>query len=1016
MRLHRLEVCAFGPFASTETVDFDALSSDGLFLLRGPTGSGKTSVLDALTFALYGDVPGERSNDRLKSQHAPAARIPYVELEFSSGEDRYWLRRQPTYYRPAKRAGASPQREGTVLSIKRFDQGSWKPVPTARVAEGDAELQQIIGLKMHEFTKVILLPQGAFAKLLYASNEERRAILEQLFDTGTYERLESLLWEQMRQAESELKDVDSQIQAHASGVRSAAAALLGTQAEELEHVETQDLSAAVNQRARTQQSALADAEATAKKRMTQAAEHAEELSRAHRQLQRWAEHVQRRDQLEATRSVAENARRRIAEHTAAAGIRDWMSTADQAEQAHAQAQRHAQQAVDEAQQALDNQRDIAAAALTTESVTDTAALESAVTELVQLQARLSDEDAAEAEDRHMQLVAETRAAEHSEAEAESRRRQLGEKLATQKQQLQDLRAKLLDPEEQQNRRDALHQNTETASGRTDLIDQRDRLQARLRQLKDHTEHRRRSFEAAREAHREAAEANLRSQAHQLAEGLEAGQPCLVCGSTEHPAPLVAADETGTDSQLDAAAQTMHTAQADLEKGRADHRSAEEALETVRQSLGDHRETTAEEARSLHQSAADQLAQADSSGAAQRTLREDIERIRSSEAETRQEHTAAAHHAQQGAADAARLSAEAKKLQSRIEQLRAEHASLTERHSALSELKTVLSGAQRAARKAEESAAQARRSAQAAQQQLEKSDFASADEVAAAVCAEEELAPLRQRVAEFEEAEAQLRFDAELEEVRAGARRSENEEQPPGQDAVAQAQAAADEAKQNHQESHRQLTAYSARFESLREAADALDQALARRAERTQELMRRAELARTINGQGENTLRMRLTTFVLAARLERIAEAATHHLSAMTSGRYQLLLDAERAGRGLRGLDLQVHDEYAGQLRPAESLSGGETFMTSLAMALGLAEVVQSEAGGIGMESLFIDEGFGSLDDHTLEAVMSALHTLQGEGRRIGVVSHVSEMHQQIPVQLRVEKTRTGSTLHTELPT
>lgn len=251
----------------------------------------------------------------------------------------------------------------------------------------------------------------------------------------------------------------------------------------------------------------------------------------------------------------------------------------------------------------------------------------------------------------------------------------------------------------------------------------------------------------------------------------------MCGSTEHPAPLVAADETGTDSQLDAAAQTMHTAQADLEKGRADHRSAEEALETVGQSLGDHRETTAEEARSLHQSAADQLAQADSSGAAQRTLREDIERIRSSEAETRQEHTAAAHHAQQGAADAARLSAEAKKLQSRIEQLRAEHASLTERHSALSELKTVLSGAQRAARKAEESAAQARRSAHAAQQQLEKSDFASADEVAAAVCAEEELAPLRQRVAQFEEAEAQLRFDAELEEVRAGARRSENEEQP-----------------------------------------------------------------------------------------------------------------------------------------------------------------------------------------------------------------------------------------------
>src|SRR5699024_273155 len=137
----------------------------------------------------------------------PADRVPYVELEFSSGEDRYWLRRQPTYYRPATRARANPQRVSTALVIRRFDQGSWKPVPTARVAEGDAELRQVIGLKMHEFTKVILLPQGAFAKLLHASNEERRGILEQLFDTGIYDRLETHLWEQMRQAESELKDL-----------------------------------------------------------------------------------------------------------------------------------------------------------------------------------------------------------------------------------------------------------------------------------------------------------------------------------------------------------------------------------------------------------------------------------------------------------------------------------------------------------------------------------------------------------------------------------------------------------------------------------------------------------------------------------------------------------------------------------------------------------------------------------------------------------------------------------------
>lgn len=1015
MRFHHLEVCAFGPFASTERVDFDALSSDGLFLLRGPTGSGKTSVLDALTFALYGDVPGERSNDRLKSQHAPADRTPYVELEFSSGEDRYWLRRQPTYYRPAKRAGASPQREGTALVIKRFSGGGWQPVPTARVAEGDLELQQIIGLKLHEFTKVILLPQGAFAKLLHASNEERRAILEQLFDTGTYERLESHLWEQMRKAETELKDVESRVDAQASGVRTAAQALLADQAAELEEVQTQDLSAEVIRRGRTEQAALTESERAAESTMTQAAAHAEELSLARQQLNRWAQHRQRSDRLEETRSAAEGARRRIAEHTAAAGIRDWMSTAEQADRAHVKAQQHADQAVLEAQQALNAQQDIATVSLTAEGAADSQALNAAVTELVQLHVRLNDEEAAEAETRHTQLVTEVQRAQRSAAQAHQRRSELGEQLEAERQQLQQHREKLVDPEVQQSRRDTLHENVEAARGRTELISARDRLQSRLQQVVERISARQKSWESARQAHREASETYLRFHAHQLAESLEAGHPCLVCGSVDHPEPLAATEGTITDSQVDAAAEALHTAQADLEQARAEYRTAEESLDQVRQSLGDHRDTTEEEARRLHQESADQLAQADASGAAQRALRKDIDALTSRSAETAQQHTAATHQEQQSTEEAQRLSAESQRLHSRIEQLRASHASLADRRAALNELKAVLTDAQQAVQSAGEAAGQARRSAQAAQEQLEKSVFTSAEQITSALCAEDELAARQKSVAEFDEEAAQLRFDAELEDVRAGSRRAENQEQTPTEDAVTQAQAAAEQAKQNHQNSHHQLTAYTARVESLRESTDALEQTLARRADKTEDLMRRADLARTINGQGENTLRMRLTTFVLAARLERIAEAATHHLSTMTSGRYQLLLDAQRPGRGLRGLDLQVYDEYAAQQRPAESLSGGETFMTSLAMALGLAEVVQSEAGGIGMESLFIDEGFGSLDDHTLEAVMSALHTLQGEGRRIGVVSHVSEMHQQIPVQLRVEKTRTGSTLRTELP-
>lgn len=177
-----------------------------------------------------------------------------------------------------------------------------------------------------------------------------------------------------------------------------------------------------------------------------------------------------------------------------------------------------------------------------------------------------------------------------------------------------------------------------------------------------------------------------------------------------------------------------------------------------------------------------------------------------------------------------------------------------------------------------------------------------------------------------------------------------------------------------------LVRFDAQREALEEHADKLEQAQHHRDTVLVEQRRRADLAATINGAGaENGLKMTLTTYVLAARLERVAEAATRHLATMSEERYRLMHSDDAAGRGLQGLDLKVNDEHSDVERSTSSLSGGETFMASLAMALGLAEVVQAESGGIGMESLFIDEGFGSLDEDSLEHVMSALHRLQGEG-------------------------------------
>ncbi len=172
------------------------------------------------------------------------------------------------------------------------------------------------------------------------------------------------------------------------------------------------------------------------------------------------------------------------------------------------------------------------------------------------------------------------------------------------------------------------------------------------------------------------------------------------------------------------------------------------------------------------------------------------------------------------------------------------------------------------------------------------------------------------------------------------------------------------------------------------------------------------VADAARGGGDNTYRMSLNSYVLAARLEQVAVAASERLIGMSDGRYTLQHTDAKAARGAKsGLGLEVVDQWTGQRRDTATLSGGESFMASLALALGLADVVQQESGGVDIETLFVDEGFGSLDEQALEQVMDALEGLRDGGRVVGLVSHVGEMKQRISTQLQVVKQRNGSTLH-----
>ncbi|NDK30782.1 AAA family ATPase [Nesterenkonia haasae] len=1002
MKFHSLTVCAFGPFAGTQTVNFDALSSDGLFLLRGQTGSGKTSVLDAITFALYGNVPGERRPEGLKSQHAPMERKPYVELEFSTGEDRLWVRREASYYRPAKRRGAAPQRESQALYIKRLHHGEWKPLPVHKIDEGGAELASILGLSMSEFTKVIMLPQGSFAQLLHATNEERRRILEQLFDIGIYDRLEGYLWEHKKESESHLKELDSRIAAHTNQLISAAAALLRDDMPATEAQSPEELIEPLLSRAEKGHQRLRAAEAQAQQAAEHAAQELDLLTTRHRQLTYWAEHTEQRRIHEQARPEAVQAEHLLAEHQAAEAVHQWLVRADREANAAQQQEAMAVSAEQEAQVLLQDQSEV---------IADT--LEAAAEELGQLHARLTDPEARGLDERYTELGAAAQSAEQGAAEAERQAHTLSSQVASAQETLQQQQDQIVSPEQTDREVEAAQATVRAAQARMEQVADRDATASQVEELGRQAEEAQTRQDRAEKDYRRTSAAYLQSLAQELAENLSDGEPCLVCGSTEHPEPLKRDTETVTKEDLNAVTEALQ--QARLTRGSIADRqlSAETKLQGIHSALSADAHLSADEAREAYAASLQQCRDATQRRRQQRELTDQVQEIRERLVTLRQEQTTAEHTASRRAADAHRISEEAQTLRQRLTHLRGQHSSIADRVAALNQWQQVFKCAQKARQEAENAAAAAQRSAEEADEHINASPFADRHAVISARLPEETLQRLSQQVTTFADGEKRLRFEAELEDVTAGRRRSEQGEKLPSQKDLDDAASRAHQARDALEHVHQQLAQYKAESKAVERAAADLEKVLRSRQDQAVEAHLRAELADAVRAQGgDNDKGMRLTTYVLAARLERVTEAATRHLIAMTDGRYQLLLDPERTGTGqrLRGLDLKVYDEYAEQERPAESLSGGETFMASLSLALGLAEVVQSESGGVGLDSLFIDEGFGSLDDHTLESVMSALHTLQGEGRRIGVVSHVSEMHQQIPVQLKVTKTNSGSTL------
>ena len=1012
MKIHNLEISAFGPFAGTERIDFDRLSAHGLFLLNGATGAGKTSVLDAICFALYGSVPGSRQDGkRLRSDHSDAASEPRVTCQFSARGRHFEVSRSPAWDKPSVRGkkGFTVQQASTLLRERVAGQWIEK---SSRNDEAGAEITALLGMDREQFTRVVMLPQGDFAAFLRAKATDRLELLQKLFGTQRFEAVEQEL---ARQAADAREDVVSQtgrlelLLTHAEaetaalGLDMSEAPAAGDSPEHPRnhfHVDRGlDLLVwfiqGAEEKAETHRNSAEAAELFSAERAHALEEGA---ARSARQS-KLAAAERRRSAALSLAPALEESRAKLELHRKAEVLRGRLEAVRAAEEKE-------QRAAASMQAAFAELEDMPFEGINLEKdgvgVDVAACLERLRSLSAVLIERLPDERRCAA------LAARAVELRGTRDGLEADSRSSSEALTSLRIEYDALMAGVRALEELAGE---VRQRTTEASVAEELVSVVGRYASavslsaqvgeRRREARDH-------HQALRQRWLDLREKRLANAAAELALLLVPGDPCPVCGSPEHPVPAGAGQSALTVAEAEQTAQQSCDA---AEKAlRAIDRELSLAEQEVAVLAAQGGETDPQAAREEAREARGRAAEAVRAAEDLARSRDRLEELGAQISTTQQVLTSAASGMAEAASALAEVQDQTDELTAALDKLRGGYGDINDRVAAVRDAIGVLERARASEAEVERAASRTAEATEQLEKDLPASGFSSAEEAWSALLSLEDARSLEgvirsghdeaARIDELFASEDLLLAIREIEEH--GTFRPEDLEQLRGQAVVAE-QVARDSLLASALAA-KALHALRRMAGEYKELAEAVRQPR----ERAELLVSLAEAAR---GGGDNSYRMSLNSYVLAARLEQVAVAASERLVGMSDGRYTLQHTDAKAARGAKsGLGLEVVDQWTGQHRDTATLSGGESFMASLALALGLADVVQQEAGGIDIETLFVDEGFGSLDEQALEQVMDVLEGLRDGGRVVGLVSHVAEMKQRINTQLQVLKGRNGSTL------
>ncbi|MDJ1370372.1 AAA family ATPase [Gulosibacter molinativorax] len=1040
MKILNLELEGFGPFHRRQVVDFTQFSEEGLFLIGGKTGAGKSSILDAITFALYARTPryDAEAPKSVRSDFAEVGDATQVTLEFEHGGRHFRISRSPGYEVPKKRGeGTTPQQPKQEFAY--LDGETW--VSTGTKANVVAEqLREVFPLNADEFLQVVMLAQNKFQEFLHVESKDRQQVLRTLFRTAKYKTLSDRISERAKvsgdaldRLRERLTEIADSLEARRDAIDAAsevgAAGKVAAGEVIADDGTTVDGTAADEDSAAGEHSATAEGSATGEKlpapRDITAAWLAAFVEHA------GAEKLRResiRDERSATRKAADESLRKIREVQERQARRDGalrQRDALLADEERLKRDVIAKLVVDEKAARLSPRVDTYRRAVDARETAQKALL-SAVD---RLERELDVETAAtrtplpnrphpgidDAEVLARGLVEQIgilKQSENIDSLITKKQREIDLSTAAAQraeQELADLNERIAQRPEQRNTLSGeLSAARERAKGAEAAEDSVARAQAQLnaaRALPGCDA----AIEKAQEAVSAALTASVQAGQHEsdlwtqrlagsassLAEQLVPGEPCQVCGSVEHPAPAIRKVEPVTDQALDSAKAASRAAQDLANKAHDALATAKSKAEGVRTQAGGLGEDAATENLVKAQATLKSIRAAAGEIA---TMTESLESLQRAAAQDTEESTRLTAAREAAQTELTTLGTQLTDLRNREVELRGDYPSVAERlarATAIQAESQSVVDAKAEARRTGETANATKAELDAA---LEDSEFSTDSEVVEARLTD---AVRKQLKAERET------YNKNLHATEETLSSPELQGLPDAPVDVHEPERIAREAQDLLDEANRTLGVAETQLADVRTAVDTANDVLREIDNLGERAQAEQDLAQALSGQNER--KQNLEAFVLAAYLEEVLAAANARLSDITANRYELELDDELAGHGRQsGLGLKIFDVYNGKSRPPKSLSGGETFLVSLALALGLADVVSANSGGISLDTLFIDEGFGSLDSDTLEVAMRTLDQLREGGRTIGVISHVGSMQERIPAHVQVSVRADGS--------